>query len=80
MFKEGDRVRLIDDRGIAWFRKRRGFENGTEHIVSRCWQKIKQGRSLKRLIILEGYDTWIFSTRRFELINSNHFDDGLFEL
>ena len=81
MFRKGDRVRLVDDRGIAGYRKRNGMTHGKEFVVYKCWRKhIRRKRKHKHLLMLDGHHDWVFSTRRFELVYSNSFDDELFEI
>jgi hypothetical protein len=78
-FRTGERIRMVDDRGTAGFRKRNGIHEGGVYTVRTCWRKsVKQGRSFKYLVILEGYHDWVFSTRRFEPIS--HLPENLFTI
>lgn len=78
-FKQGERVRLVDDRGVAGFRKRNGITTGEEYQVRTCWRKHNAKKDkTKILLILEGYPDWVFSTRRFERVN--YLPEGLFTI
>lgn len=69
-FSKGEKVVLVDDRGVSGYRKHEGFTVGKEFTVRSCYRKsVKQGRTHKILVTFEGYPEWVFSTRRFSRIS-----------
>lgn len=78
-FNQGERIRLVDINDMNPWRLKHGIELGKEYTVKYCFRRTKRGRKEIK-VMLEGYQDWLFSTRRFERIADEHFEDELFTL